>query len=158
MSMQLAVAVFTALAVTAPMIYADDDDDLTPWDQAEVTHLVSQLSEAITSLRSASMNDPSLRDSGAPNRRSADEFLRTLRSLEKSCRQLHRKLEAGDGRDQTIQQARKIGTLLRDAQTSGRRLMTNRNQWAAIDPAVDLIERISPYYGRKTPLLPAVRR
>ena len=154
--MRMAVVAVTALVVTAPTGHAADDE-ATAWDQEEVTHLVSQLSEAITSLRTASMNDPSLRD-GSPNQRSAAEYLQAMRQLERSCRQLHRKLEAGEGHDETIQQARKIGSLLREAQTVGRRLPTNRNQWAAIDPIVDLVERISPYYGRDSPLLPPKRR
>lgn len=34
--------------------------------------------------------------------------------------------------------------------------MTSESQWAAIDPAVDLINRLSPYDSEKSPLLPPV--
>ena len=44
--------------------------------------------------------------------------------------------------------------LLRDTQTVGRRVMVNKSQWEAIDPAVDLINRLSRYYSDESPLLP----
>ena len=45
--------------------------------------------------------------------------------------------------------------LIRRTQTTGRKVMIKQTQWAAVDPAVDLINRLSPYYSEKSPLLPA---
>ena len=129
-----------------------------PWNQAEVTKLGQQLSEAVTKLRTATLNDPMMRGTQLPGERTAMELRDTLRSLERSCRQLASRLEAGEDREKTLGVARRIGMLIRDAQTTGRRLMTSDSQWAAIDPLVDIINRISPYYGTKSPLLPAVQQ
>jgi hypothetical protein len=99
-----------------------------------------------------------MRGTQLPGERTAMELRDTLRSLEGSCRQLASRLEAGEDREKTLGVARRIGMLIRDAQTTGRRLMTSDSQWAAIDPLVDIINRISPYYGTKSPLLPAVQQ
>jgi hypothetical protein len=155
-SRRLIIAATALLLVLCSTAHADVK--LKPWNQEEVSLLSKQLSEAITSLRTASMNDPSLRDRSMPNARNANELLETLRMLERSCRQLARKLEEGEDREQSLPQARKIGSQVREAQRLARTVMTSQDQWVAIDPAVDLIERLSPYYSEKSPLLPAMRR
>ena len=128
--------------------------ELKPWDQKEVTLLAKQLSAAVTSLRTASINDPMLSSPGPAMSRRAKRVIDGLRALERSCRQLVRKLEAGENREQTLGVARKTGSLIRDAQVASRGFMTSESQWAAIDPAVDVINRLSPYYSTKQTLLP----
>lgn len=127
--------------------------ELKPWDQTEVTQLAKQLSEAVTKLREASINDPML-SSRAPMDRRAKTMLDGLRDLERSCRQLARKLEAGEDREKTLGVARKTGSLIRDVQVASRGFMTSESQWAAIDPAVDIINQLSPYYSTKQTLIP----
>jgi hypothetical protein len=130
--------------------------EILTWDQAKVTDLAKQLSSAISDVRSAALNDPSLRDRDAANSRVAQQYRDILRRLEAACRQLARKLEAGESRDKTMGVARKIGTQLRDAQEFGRRSMTTEGQWKTIDPAVALINQLSPYYSDESPLMPPV--
>ena len=143
-----------ALVTLGLSSHAAEPAELKPWDQKEVTLLAEQLSEAVTSLRAASINDPMLSSRGAAMDRRAKGVLDGLRALERSCRQLVRKLEAGENREQTLGVARKTGSLIRDVQVASRGFMTSESQWAAIDPAVDAINRISPYYSTKQTLLP----
>ena len=143
-----------AVALAGGTVLAQSTAELKAWDQAEVTLLAGQLDKAVTSLRRATINDPTLRDGLLVNRRSTQELRDALKALETACRQLARKLEAGEDRSGTISVARRIGMLLRDTQTVGRRVMVNKSQWEAIDPAVDLINRLSRYYSNESPLLP----
>ncbi len=140
-----------AAAFVVISIPAQGSAELKAWDQEEVALLAKQLSEAVTSLRQASINDPRLRQS---RRRADKDLLDTMRLLEQACRQLAGKLEAGEDRAQTTGVGKKIGMLIRRAQMEARKVMISESQWIAIDPAVDLINRISPYYSDESPLLP----
>ena len=146
---RISVACAAALVVvSAP---AQSSAELKAWDQEEVALLAQQLSEAVTSLRLATIKDPMLSRSAGTRGRN---LLDTMKSLETACRQLARKLEAGEDRSQTTGVGKKIGLLIREAQTTARKVMLNKAQWVAIDPAVDLINRLSSYYSDKSPLLP----
>ena len=144
---------FAAAGALVAFATASQASELKPWNQAEVTQLAKQLSEAVTSLRAASINDPQL-SRNAPQDRRAKAMLDGLRNLERSCRQLARKLEQGEDREKTLGVARKTGSLIRDVQVASRGFMTSESQWAAIDPAVDIINRLSPYYSTKQTLIP----
>ena len=128
--------------------------ELKAWNQEEVTGLAKQLSESVTKLRLATINDPLMSSADMPNNRSARELRDSLRLLEQTCRQFARKLEKGEDLAKTTGVAKKLGMLIRQTQRAGRRVMTNAEQWAAVDPTVDLINRLSPYYTEKSPLLP----
>ena len=140
-----------AAAFVVISIPAQGSAELKAWDQEEVALVAKQLSEAVTSLRRATINDPRLRQSST---RASKELLDTMKLLETACRQLARKLEAGEDRAQTTGVGKKIGMLIRKAQTAARKVMLSESQWVAIDPAVDLINRLSPYYSDESPLLP----
>jgi hypothetical protein len=87
-------------------------------------------------------------------RLAAERFLRTMRQLETVTRQLAKKLEAGEDREKTLGTGRRIGTMLRDVQEDGRQLMITQTLREKIDPVVDVINRLSPYYSDKSPLMP----
>lgn len=150
-SILLSVLVFGAIAASCAS--QAPDPDRIAWDQAKVTDLAQQLSAAMTNVRQASMKDPTIRNPSTTNRLAARQFLDTLRDLEASCRQLARRLEGGGGFEETLPVARRIGTLLRDAQDTSRRLMETEAQRAVIDPAVAIINRISPFYSSTSPLM-----
>ena len=128
--------------------------ELKAWDQEAVASLAKQLSETVTQLRQTAINDPNLLNRNAPNSRSAQKLRDSLRLLEKSCRQFAGKLEAGGDRTKTTGIAKKTGTLIRRTQLAGRRVMISDSMWAAIDPTIELINSISPYYSEESPLLP----
>ena len=150
------ISAMCAAAVVMAAIPTQSGAELKAWDQEEVALLSKQLNEAVSSLRRATSNDPTLRDGAPLNRRSAQDFRDSLKALESACRQLARKLEQGADRAETVSVAKRIGMLIRRTQTTGRKVMIKQSQWAAVDPAIDLINRLSPYYSEKSPLLPQV--
>jgi len=150
------MAVIGVLLLSAALS-ATASAELLPWDQAKVTELGKQLAKTTSTARQTALREPSLRGGtgNAGQRRSSDSFLQTMRHLESSTRQLARQLEAGGGKDETMGVARKIGTLLRDAQESGRRLNLSQFMWDTINPMVEAIDAISPYYSDTSPLRPS---
>ena len=70
-----------------------------------------------------------------------------IRALQQSTRQLHNRIRGGGGFEETRNIARKIGTLLNDADVASRGIMTSA--WVAerVRPAMVLINEIAPYYG-----------
>ena len=148
-----AVIATLLLSVTLPALASAE---LLPWDQANVTALGKQLAETTSAARQTAIREPSLRGAtgNVGQRRSSERFLQTMRQLESSTRQLSRQLEAGSGKDETMGVARKIGTLLRDAQEDGRRLSLSQFMWDKINPMVVAIDAISPYYSDTSPLRP----
>jgi len=128
--------------------------ELKPWDQEQVSGLAAELSDAIKGVRRAALDEPTLRDRSNTSGRSTQQYLDTLRQLETSTRQLATRLGKGEDREQTLGVARRIGTLLRDAQETGRRLMLTKPSFDAIDRAVAAVHELSPFYTDRDPLLP----
>ena len=118
-----------------------------PWDQARMTELSIDLAKAMSAVRTAFRKEPSFRDPSNPNRRSNQNMEQTLRALETSARQLRNRIQGGGGFDETRGIARKIGSLLNDADVEGRRIMTSVWLDERIKPAQQLINQIAPYYG-----------
>jgi len=144
----IAAAIF--LFAAAPAIA-----ELQTWNQEEASSLASELAEAIKSLRTAALNEPSLRGGGNTTGRSSQQFLDTLKKLESATGRLATRLGDGKNREETLNMARRIGTLLRDAQESGRRLMLTQPSFDAIDAAVAVVHQLSPFYSDRDPLMPA---
>ena len=92
------ISAMCAAAVVMAAIPTQSGAELKTWDQEEVALLSKQLNEAVSSLRRATDNDPTLRDGAPLNRRSAQDFRDSLKALESACRQLARKLEQGEDR------------------------------------------------------------
>ena len=73
-------------------------------------------------------------------------MLDTLKVLEQSCGQLAARLEGGDGHAETLNIAKKIRSLVRDARTEGRKFMTTQQTDERVDPANQAIDSLAPYY------------
>jgi hypothetical protein len=143
-----------AAALLTAVVPALAGAELKPWDQEEVTRLAKDLSEAVSNVRQITLKDPTMKGAGQINRRAAEEYLDTLKALETACEQILRKLEAGEDLEKTMGVARKIGMLLRDAQTNGRKLMISQPESEAIEVAIAALDKISPYYSEESPLMP----
>ena len=78
-------------------------------------------------------------------------MLDTLKILEKSCGQLAARLEGGAGRAETLNIAKKIRSLVRDARTEGRKFMTTQQTDARVAPANQAIDGLAPYYFEPEP-------
>jgi hypothetical protein len=139
-------AVFFAVVALAAIGLAPGaaSADLKPWNQEEVTELAKALHVAVKEVRQ-SMRRESTGDLAALAR-ARQKMLEILKGLEKSCGQLVRRLEAGDGREETLNIARKIRSLVRDAETEGRKFMTTQQTDERIEPAEQAVDGLGPYY------------
>jgi hypothetical protein len=143
-----------AAALVTAVVPALAGAELKPWDQEEVTRLAKDLSEAVSNVRQITRKDPSKEGGRQMNARAAEEYLETLKALETACERIVRKLEAGEDLEKTTGVARRIGMLLRDAQTYGRKLLITQPESEAIEVAIAALDKISPYYSEKSPLMP----
>jgi hypothetical protein len=116
-----------------------------PWDAARLEDLSGRLADAVQAVREAFRREPAYTQ--PQNRRAAKDMDHTLRLLGTSSRQLASRIQAGGGRAETEPIARKIGSLLNDAQVDGRKLMTTQWMDEKARPAKELINEIAPYYG-----------
>ena len=123
--------------------------DLKPWNQEEATELAKALHVAVKEVRQ-SMRRESTGDLTA-QARARQRMLGALKTLEQSCGQLAARLEAGDGRDETLNIAKKIRSLVRDARTEGRKFMTTQQTDERVAPADQAIDGLAPYYFEPEP-------
>ncbi len=127
------------------------DENTVPdleWDQERMTQLTRELADAMLAVRNSFRNDPINHNPDIGMRQSATEMNEILRNLDRHCRSLATQVERGATADETRGTARRIGTLLRDANQVGRRLTINAWTDERILPAMELINQIAPYYGR----------
>jgi hypothetical protein len=118
--------------------------DLKPWNQEEVTELAKTLHVAVKEVRQSMRRESTGDLTGRAKARL--RMLEILKVLEKSCGQLVGRLEAGDGRDETLNIARKIRSLVRDAETEGRKFMTTQQTDERIEPAEAALASLALYY------------
>jgi len=118
--------------------------DLEPWNQEKVTELAKALHVAVKELRQSLR----LENTGdlAAQGRAKQKMLGILKVLEQSCSQLVRRLEAGDGREETLNIAKKIRSLVRDAETEGRKFMTTQQTDERVAPAEQALDGLGRYY------------
>jgi len=118
------------------------------WDQERMTQLTGDLAKAMLAVRNSFRNDPVMQSPDVGMRRSAEQMGEILRNLDRNCRSLATQVERGGTADETRGTARRIGSLLRDANMVGKRLTTSEWTDERIRPAMELINEIAPYYGR----------
>ena len=134
----LLVAVSLLLASAAPAA------ELAPWDQERATQLAVELADVAKQIRQAFRKQP--QEVTAVQERARGEYLETLRALEKATKQLASRLQAGQGRDETLPVARKIRSLLNDAETTARKFMETAQMRELYEPADRLLAELGPYY------------
>jgi hypothetical protein len=117
------------------------------WDQAEVSRLAHALTDQVRKIRNAFRSNPTAGNLANMNQRASEEFSDSLRMIERSARQLAGRVDEGKGREETRSIARKIGTLLRDANEEGRHIMSDAWTEEQILPAQRLVDEIAPFYG-----------
>jgi len=135
-----AVAALVAIGLAPGAAFAD----LKPWNQEEVTELAKALHVAVKEVRQSMRREST--DSLAAQGRARQQMLDTLRVLEMSCGQLAKKLEGGAGYEETLNIAKKIRSLVRDAETEGRKFMTTQQTDERIAPAEQAIDGLTLYY------------
>jgi len=117
------------------------------WNQERMTELSGELATAMAQLRRTFRKEPGFRNPQSPNQRAVHNMEQTLRSLELSTRKLSNQVKGGAGLEDTRGTARRIGTLLNDADMWSRRIMTSVWVEERVRPAMKLINEIAPYYG-----------
>lgn len=117
------------------------------WDQAEVVRLAGDLQGQMNAIRRAFRGEPVFTTTATMKQRSAAQMDQTLRDLERSARQLKSRVDDGGKMDDTMNIARKIGSLLRDAEMLGRRLDLGEFTNKHIRPAMQTLNDLAPFYG-----------
>lgn len=142
------VALLAATAL-AGMLSAAAGAERLAWDQAAVTAKAGDLVEAIEALRLAEKKQPT--NLVATQQRAHARYLQTLKGLEQSSKQLHRRLQQGEGREATMPVAKKLRSLVRDAREDGSKFMTTETSLAVIEPAEAALAALGPYYFEPEP-------
>jgi len=138
-------------APAAATAAADAAEDTTPqleWDSERMTQLTADLATAMRDVRNSFRKNPVMQTPDSGKRRTADQMMEVLRGLDRHTASLATRVSRGQTAEETRPTARRIGTLLRDANQLGRRLMTSEWTDQRILPAMELINEIAPYYGR----------
>ena len=117
---------------------------LEEWDQARVTALAGELHQAVKKVREQVRLDPGASTPTQSKKRA--DLDQKLRELDRSCTQLARKLEAGEGRDETFGLARKLRTQVRDIDVVWRVTFLTEGSKSATEPAVAAMRALGPYY------------
>ena len=138
-----------AVALLAPAVGLAQRNEVPPkaWDQAEVVRLSGDLQKQMNAIRKAFRSEPVFTTTATMKQRSARQMDEVLRDLERSARQLKSRAEGGAKREDTENIARKIGSLLRDAEMLGRRLDLGEFTNKHIRPAMQTLNELAPFYG-----------
>ncbi len=121
------------------------------WDQARVSLLANQLAEHVKALRTATRKEPQvISASNASKQRATAVYLDTLKKLDRASAKLARQLSAGETREQTVGTARRIDSLLRDAEEHGRKLFATDWTKKHMEPIASVVTELSTFYPPKT--------
>lgn len=115
------------------------------WDQAAVTALAKELAAAAGDVRQSVRQSPQGTSAGRASR-NRHQALDDLRVIENSINHLARRLEAGEGREDTRPTYQRIVTLRNDIAMRARRALILEPTLTKLETARGLLEQLSPYY------------
>lgn len=131
------------LALLLPLVATAEEP--VEWDQARVTALAGQLHGAVHGLRNEMRSQP--RDVGTMHAWAYYRLVDNLRLIDRESRYLHRALESGASREETLPTYARIALLRRNCAEEMRR----QPLWGAvlerIERARSVVEQMDPYYG-----------
>jgi len=137
---------------------------LKPWDQDQITILAAELATATRGFKNVLEQELQAIEKSRGGNASAMKFANVIDGLDRSTGELAQQLEAGKDRDATLQLARKIRTLVRDAKAQGPGITTTALLEEKIAPVNSLLDQIGPYYfeleaaAQKAPLEEAAQK
>lgn len=134
------------LALAAAVLLSTTAGALEAWDQEKVTALANELATAVREAKNATRKDVYLRDTVRMGDPVIVSYQESIDGIDKSARQLARRLGEGEGREQTLNIAKKIRSLVRDAETAGAKIMKTAWTEEKLQPAEDLLDQLAPYY------------
>ena len=114
------------------------------WDQAAVTEIAKQLAEAAGDLRVSVRRTPPA--TAGSQRRVRFQALDDLRVAESSINSLARRLESGEGREETYPTFKRIRTLRNDIAMQARRANITEPTLSKLAAAGELLEQMASYY------------
>jgi hypothetical protein len=116
------------------------------WNQEAVTALATELADATKALKTTLRKDPDLRDGYRQGDPVVSRYVEAIDGIDRSARQLAQRLVAGEGYEETLGVAKKISSLVRDAEVQGARIMTTVWMEEKLKPVEDLLARLGRFY------------
>jgi len=116
-----------------------------PWDQQKVTHIVSDLAQAVSGILDEFNKQPPATIASMQTNaryRLGDD----LRLLESETHVLHSMLELGKDRDATLPIYERIGSLAQDARDNARKQSATEAVQKRVERAEALWSQLTPYY------------
>jgi hypothetical protein len=144
-TVRLAAAALALVMVTT-LVFAGSARAIEPkaWDQESATKLATELAEIIGELRRSvriqADEDPNVA------RRSSQRVVENLRSLQTRTRQLSRRLEAGEGSEETDRLFRRIQTLVIETQIAARGMAKREENQPRVDRVFEIMDQLGAYY------------
>lgn len=143
----LAALGVAALATPGALLPQEEPEERKAWDQARVLELSDRLAGQLGEIRQTFRRESAYANPAMLQQRASGQFADILKALEQSTKQLRERVEKGEGYEETLPVARKIGSLLRDADVQGSKLFTSSFMTEKVRPAMQTLNELAPYYG-----------
>ena len=137
----LSAALLAASALLASTALARE-----AWNQQTVTALAKELADATKALKSTIRKEPNLRDAYRQGDPVVLRYADAINGIDRSARQLANKLASGEGYEETLNVAKKLDSLVREAEVQGARIMTTVWMEEKLRPVENLLARLGRYY------------
>ena len=136
---------FALLASLGMLVALPATAEQKEWDQESVTKIAKQLAEAAGDLRQSVRRTPP--PTAGSQRRVRFKALDDLRVIENAINSLARRLEAGDGREETYPTFQRIRTLRNDIAMRTRQAFITEPTLTKLETARGLLAQLEPYYA-----------
>jgi hypothetical protein len=115
-----------------------------PWNQEVATALAGELEDAVSGLRDAVRQSPSMQIPS--QRRPLYEIMDNLRMIEQSATSLHASLKGGAGMEETLPTYVRLQQVRRDTEYLSQRVDITAFTKPKLDKAKDILTKLEPYY------------
>jgi Tfp pilus assembly protein PilV len=138
--------ILSAALLAASALLASAASAREAWNQQTVTALATELADATKALKQTLRKDPDLRDGYRQGDPVVSRYANAIDGIDRSARQLAKRLAAGEGYEETLGVAKKIDGLVREAEVQGAKIMTTVWMEEKLRPVEDLLARLGRYY------------
>ena len=116
------------------------------WDQAAVADLAGQLGKHADVMRNAVRNQRATETIASAQNLASRKLIELLRGLRTECNRLKAQVEEGKGRDDTLQNFRRIDQMRRDAAEQLRRMFLSESILDQVKEGRAMLEQLRLYY------------
>ncbi len=138
----LATVFAVSALLLAPALAAAEP--VAKWDQKRVTQYAEELVKATDALDQAFRQEPSIPSPAFE--RVYYEAREDVRLMNNSAKHMHAELKAGQGHKKTLSSYRRIVSLRRDAEESGRKALIPESVMAKVFEVGSALFKLAPYY------------